>query len=71
MTEGCANCGSPEIALQGAGWITDKPKSFKRSPHLKKREMLYLCPTCFRREMLARELHQDQLRGRIRRQFGI
>jgi hypothetical protein len=71
MTGACANCGSPEIALQGAGWIVGKPKSFKRPPHLKDKEMLYLCPSCFGREMLARELHQDQLRRRTLRQFGI
>jgi hypothetical protein len=71
MTEACANCGSPEIALQGAGWIATKPLSFKRSPRLKDREMLYLCPSCFNREMLARDLRQDQLSRRIRQQFGI
>jgi hypothetical protein len=71
MAKACANCGSPEIALRGAGWIATKPLSFKRSPHIKDREMLYLCPSCFKREMLARNMRQDQLSRRIRRQFGI
>jgi hypothetical protein len=51
--EACANCGSPDIS----GWVTGKPSSFKRN-----REMLYLSPSCFRKEMSARNLREDQWR---------
>jgi len=63
--EACANCGSPDIS----GWVTGKPSSFKRSPRHKDREMLYLCPSCFRKEMSARNLREDQWR-RVQWQFG-
>jgi ribosomal protein L34E len=64
--EACANCGSPDIS----GWITGKPSSFKRSPRHKDREMLYLCPSCFEKEMSTRNLKEDQLGRRVRWQFG-
>jgi hypothetical protein len=59
--EACANCGAPDIASPEAGWIAGKPSSFKRSPRHRGREMLYLCPSCFKDEMFARGLYEDQL----------
>jgi len=32
--------------------------------------MLYLCPSCFEKEMSTRNLQEDQLRRRVRWQFG-
>jgi hypothetical protein len=68
--EACANCGAPDIASPEAGWIAGKPSSFKRSPRHRGREMLYLCPSCFKNEMFARGLYEDQLGRRLRSQFG-
>ena len=62
--EACANCGSLDIS----GWITGKPLSFKRRH--KNRQELYLCPSCFTKEMSARNLREDQLERRVRWQFG-
>jgi hypothetical protein len=68
--EACANCEEPDIASPEAGWVTGKPASFKRSPRHRDREMLYLCPSCFKNEMFARGLYEDQLIRRLRGQFG-
>jgi len=51
--EACANCGEPDIVSPAAGWVTGKAVSFNGSP-LHPDEMLYLCPSCFKKELLAR-----------------
>src|SRR5215471_1104617 len=68
--EACANCGSPDIS----GWVTGKPSSFKRSSRHKDREMLYLCPSCFRKENVGSKSTRRSMAPRsvaIRWQFAL
>jgi len=62
--EACASCG----ALDLAGWVTGKPRSFKRSPYHRRREVLYLCSSCFAVELAAR--HRDQINLRSMELFS-
>jgi hypothetical protein len=68
--EACANCGGPNITSRDAGWVTGKPVSFEQSPSHRHGEMLYLCASCFKKEMLLRGLYEDELTRRLRSQFG-
>jgi len=54
--EPCANCGSADTAK--GKWIANRPLTFMRRPQDAHRQMLYLCPSCFEKEMAARERDQ-------------
>jgi hypothetical protein len=66
--EACASCGALDLASPGAGWVTGRPQSFKQSPHHRRREVLYLCSSCFTVELAAR--HRDHINLRSMELFS-